>query len=221
MKTLRFVWAAVVLSTAGLVEGFEIYHIEPLITDSLPSDQTPQIEAVFSDIHPGKVVLTIICSDLAEGEFLSDLYFNFNPVDDVNQLHFTHYSTVTTGENAFDVEGYGYFDIHVHLAKASKARYSNGRSLSYRIAGPGFDASDFAFLDSLGSVAGSYYALVRVQGPCSSSEWLGCSSIQPPQSVPEPASIVLLAFGASISRFICMRVKWSAQTRSRIKDCWG
>jgi hypothetical protein len=59
-----------------------IYQFEPISTSS--SDSPPQIEATFQDVQPGTVLLTITSLGLANGEFLSDLYFNFDPTDNVN-----------------------------------------------------------------------------------------------------------------------------------------
>lgn len=75
MKTLQFVLAAMVLSAANSSEGFVIYDFHPIITNTVTDVQVPQIEVTFTDIDPGKVILAVSASDLAGGEFLSDLYF--------------------------------------------------------------------------------------------------------------------------------------------------
>ncbi len=224
VNTLKFVLAAVWLS-AGISNGqVVIYQFHPLIIGAFPGAQTPQIEATFRDVNPGKVLLTVTSSGLAGGEFLGDLYFNFDPADNVNRLYFTRlnnpfapsHSRISTGQNSFPAGGYGCYDIHLNFGTAGRPNPSGNASVTYQITGPGLDASDFAFVDACGSSPGLYYALARVQqNICGSSEWLGCSSLQSVQPVPEPASFTLFVFAAGMSGCIYLRTKRPKPTRSR------
>jgi hypothetical protein len=222
VKTLQFVLAAMVLSVANSNGVVVIYDFHPIITNAVPGVQAPQVEATFTDINPGKVLLTITTSDLTSGEFLSDLYFNFDPADNVKRLYFSRLgspslpavSKIFTGQNSVLADGDGYYDIHLKFIKASKGRYFDNGCVTYQIVEPGLDASDFAFLDTLGSGTGSYYVLARVRKICGDSEWLVCSSIQPPRPAPEPASIVLFACAIGTLRCLYLRGKCMKQTRS-------
>ena len=133
-----------------------IYQFEPISTGPVPGGPAPQIDATFQATSPGKVVLTISTADLINGEFLSDLYFNFDPADNVNRLNFTReYSPggpllakVSTGDNSFQVGSYGDYDIHLAFSRTSLGTSSGGNHVTFQIAEPGLNALDFAFAAS-------------------------------------------------------------------------
>ena len=203
-------------SSAGSV----LYQFEPISTGPFPGGQTPQVTAAFQDISPGKVLLTISTANLINGEFLSDLYFNFDPADNVNQLHFTRcygpaapvLAKVSIGENSFKVGGYGNYDIHLAFSKASVGKFSGGDIVTYQITEPRLDALDFAFMASVGCGPGPYYALACVQQLCGNTQWLGSSTVQP-QPVPEPASTSFLALAAGAG-CVCLRRRRTNRTHS-------
>jgi len=181
-----------------------IYQFEPISISSSFGDSSPPIEATFQDIRPNSVLLTITSSDLANGMFLSDLYFNFDPADNVNRVHFKRldgprglaFPRISTGANAFKADG-GYYDIHFDFDKPGKGQFSGDNSITYLIVGTGLDASDFAFVDSTGRCTdtyGTYYALAQIQGICGNGEWLAATTILQP--VPEPASLGFMALAA-------------------------
>jgi len=182
-----------------------IYQFEP-VSPGLPvGGQIPWVEATFQDTDPGKVLLTISTANLGGGEFLGDLYFNFDPAENVNRLLFARrynlpgplFSVVSTGDNSFKLAGYGDYDIQVAFSGIIRGKSSGARCVSYLISEPGLDALDFVFAAPFGT-AGSYDALARIQGVCGNSFWLGCSaaSLQP---VPEPAALGLLSLTAGLA----------------------
>jgi hypothetical protein len=216
-----FVLVTMVFSTVTSDASSVIYQFEPVSTGPFPGGQTREIKATFEDKNPGTVLLTITSSDLGRGEFLSDLYFNFDPADNIKRLHFAGlpcphgwaFSKISTGVNSFKADG-GYYDVHFDFSKNGKETFSGNDSETYLIMGAGLDASDFAFVDSPGSCAGasgSYYAMAHIQGFCGKGEWLGCHSLQP---VPEPASLAFHAFAAGLGWCILARVNRTRRTRS-------
>lgn len=179
-----------------------IYQFEPVSAVSFPSGQPPQITATFQDIQPGSVLLTISASNFAPDDYLSDLYFNFDPADNVHRLHFQGTDgprgltspRISTGVDSFMAND-GYYDVHFGFKRGSKVTFANDGSVNYLIAGPGLDASDFLFADSTGRGAntlGTYYSLARIQGTSSNSVWM-VTTMTMLQPVPEPAAFAFLA----------------------------
>ena len=200
------VLVVMVLPAVNSIANSVIYQFESVFAGPSPGGQAPRIVATFQDTSPGKVLLTISAANLLGAGFLSDLYFNFDPADNVNQLHFTccdspvgtFSSKISVGDNAFKMGGHGDYDIHLAFGRTSVGKPSSLNYATFQIAGPGLDALDFAFAAAFGN-PGPYYALARIQGPCGSSRWLGGSSVQP-QPVPEPAFISFLAIAAGVKR---------------------
>jgi hypothetical protein len=218
------VLAGVFFTAVNLDAASVIYQFEPISTSLLPSSPDPQVQAIFEDEKPGTVRLTIT-SDLPSGEFLGNLYFNFDPMDNVNRLHFAPLGArnqplpkISTGANSFKADG-GYYDICFAFGTTGKNRFSGDDSITYLITEPGLNASDFVFVDSTGSRGGAngmYYASASIQGNCGGSQWLaaGATSLQP---VPEPASLALLASAGGLGWCACSR----SSTRRLIKNWFG
>ena len=215
------VLAGMFLFAVNLDAASVIYQFEPISTSLLSSSPNHQVQAIFVDEKPGTVRLTIT-SDLAAGEFIGNLYFNFDPMDSVNRLHFVPLGArsqplprISTGANSFKADG-GYYDICFAFGTTGKNRFSGDDSITYLITEPGLDASDFVFLDSTGSRGGAngmYYALASIQGNCGSGQWLvaGTTTLQP---IPEPASLTLLASAGGLGWCVCSR----SSTRRLIKN---
>jgi hypothetical protein len=198
-----------------------IYQFEPVSTGSFPGGQSPEIQAVFADENPGMVLLTITSAGLGCGQFLSDLYFNFDPADNLKRLHFTAldgtrcltFPKVSKASDGFKADS-GYYDIRFDFAKTCKGKFSGNDYVTYQIAEPGLDAADFDFVDSTrscGGASGKYYALADVQGICGTTEWLGCRSLQP---VPEPGPLAFQALAAGLAWCIHTRVNRTRRNRS-------
>lgn len=201
-----------------------IYQFEPISASPSAGGSSPQVEAVFQDIRPDTVLLTITSSDLG-GEFLSDLYFNFDPADNVNQLRFSRLNStrgqsspkISTGANAFHADG-GYYDVRFDFTKPSKGKFFEDDSITYLIVDAGLNASDFAFVDSTGHCGSRYgtsYALARIQRICGHDEWLDATSLQP---IPEPASFSLLASVAGMGWCVCSQSNRINRARRFIKN---
>ena len=187
----------VMFSFASLskAESF-IYQFQPLSIISTAVNLTPEVVAAFRDVSPGKVVLSVNMANSASA-FLSDLYFNFDPADNLKGLHFDCLdnpglanSSVSIGNNTFPLGGYGSYDIHLSFGKPNMKNFVSSSSVSYVISEPGLDASDFAFMAFGGKAP--CYAVAGIRGTGSNRYWLGCSSVRL-QSVPEPGFIDFMA----------------------------
>ena len=216
-----FVLVIGLLSAVNSVASSVIFQFAPVSTGSFPGGQPPEIQAVFADENPGTVLLTLTSSGLGCGQFLSDLYFNFDPADNLKRLHFTGlagtrgltFPKISTGANDFKADG-GYYDIRFDFAKTCKGKFSGNDYVTYQIAEPGLDAADFDFVDSTrscGGASGKYYALADVQGICGKTEWLVCRSVQP---VPEPAPLAFQVVAAGLAWCIHARVHRTRRNRS-------
>ena len=209
------------LTVANSNAASVIYHFAPVTTGSFHGGESPEIQAVFADENPGTVLLTLTASGLGCGQFLSDLYFNFDPADNLKRLHFTAldgtrcltFPKVSTAANGFKADG-GDYDIRFDFAKTCKGKFSGNDYVTYQITEPGLDAADFDFVDSTrscGGASGKFYALADVQGICGKNEWLGCRSVQP---VPEPAPLAIQVLAAGLSWCIHTRVNRIRRYRS-------
>ena len=183
-----------------------IYQFQPPAGISTAVGQIPEVAATFQDVGPGKVALVVNVAD-SGAAFLRDLYLNFDPVDNLNRLHFQPVygnglgnSGVSVGKNSFSLSGYGAYDIHLSFGRPDIKNLASGCSI-YEISEPGLNASDFAFM-AFGGTA-PCFAVARIQGVGGNCSGLVCSSVQL-QPVPEPgfAGFIVLAAGAG-----CLRVR--------------
>src|SRR6266478_9248269 len=82
------------------------------------SPTTPWLTAVFQDVAPGTVSLTLTAPHLTGSEFVSGWYFNLNPVLDPTLLTFSapaslNYALpgISESVNAFKADGDGKYDV--------------------------------------------------------------------------------------------------------------
>jgi hypothetical protein len=173
---------------------------------SSPAGPAPWVNATLQDNANG-VLLTINNLGLTGGEFLSQLYLNINPLDNVNNLTFTFVSgssgvtapTIQTGEDGFKADGDGKYDILFNFATANSGRLGAGETLTYLIGGiSGLSPSDFKYLStSAGGQHGPFYGAAHIQGIAgqsgSDSVWIDPSLGPQIIPVPEPAPTAFLA----------------------------
>lgn len=187
-----------------------------------PSGSAPWVNATFTDVTPGQVLLTITNVNLTSGEFVDDsgggIFFNLAPTLNVSNLVFSLVSSTdpVAGENynwfvqtseaqlgdgkgnnggyGFKADGNGGFsDINIEFATHS---FSTDGSITLGITGiSGLDAADFAATATGGDAE---YAAVHVQGlgsGLSNSAWVNPTSITP---VPEPTSPAFALIGSGL-----------------------
>ncbi len=175
-----------------------------------PAESTA-LSLTLQDVTGG-VQLTLQ-SFLTGQEFVGDdaLVLNFNSALDLSKLGFTDYTYTQTGTSAaslvaatitkdadnISADGGGYYDINLGWDPSLKALQGGGK-VSYLLTYSGsetFNVNSFAELASPHGGNGVYYAATHVQGIGSSgskSGWIGNSEFTV-QSVPEPATIVLVS----------------------------
>jgi len=174
---------------------------------------SPTMTALFQDVTPGQVQLSIDAVNLNGNSTLNSLCFNFNPNFDSTSLIFNQTGSVggvsgkvSSGNDSYKVSGgSGKFDIDFVFG----ADFVTGDSVTYSITGiPNLSVNDFLFLETPsagrepGYAAGSIQELsdvVVVQGA--------------PRTVPDASStfglfaMALAGVGLGARRFKMAKVK--------------
>ena len=116
---------------------------------------TPAVTALFEDVGPNQVNLTITALALTGNNSVNSLFFNFNPVFDSHNLIFTQtdsigsvQSSANTANDSYKASGGGgKFDINLAFGKSPA--FVNGDAVIYSITGlSGFSVNDFLFLET-------------------------------------------------------------------------
>jgi hypothetical protein len=218
-KTLRWNWggaagvAFLVIALFGPAKSTAsgvLYQFDNVFSysgsASSPAEPGPWVDATLQDNANG-VLLTVNNLGLSGGEFLSQLYLNINPLDNVQNLTFTFVSgtsgvnapTIQTGEDGFKADGDGKYDMLFNFATSNSGRFGAGDSLTYLIAGiSGLSSSDFKYLStSAGGEHGPFYGAAHIQGIAgetgSDSVWLDPSLGPQIIPVPEPSPTAFTA----------------------------
>jgi len=172
-----------------------------------PAGPGPWTEANFQDISPGTVQLTVTNVGLSTGEFISGLYFNLNPADNVNNLQLTlvgsHGSftlpTISQGEDGFKADGDGKYDVLLSFSTSSGNTFTANDSLTYKITGiSNLTAADFNYLSSPAGGSGPFYLAAHVQGtPPNNGQSCWIQPNLGPVEAPEPSSGWLFVIGGA------------------------
>jgi hypothetical protein len=185
------------------------YHFDSVSSGTSPVGSGPFVNALFTDITPGVVQLTISAVGLSGPEFLSALDLNLNPALSPADLSFSVVGstgsfadpTISTGANKFKADGGGKYDVSfVFNSKAAKS-FGAGDSVTYDICYTGgtLTANDFDFLSKPAAGSDPLLAIAQVSGipGCDSpmTGWVDPCQITP---VPEPGPVALLALAAGL-----------------------
>jgi hypothetical protein len=148
-------------------------------TGTTPTGPAPWIRAVFQDVTPGTVTLTLTTPDLSGSEFVSGWYFNLNPNLNVSSsyLNFSGASggtftppTIQQQEDGYKADGDGKYDILLsfNTSGGASAQFTSGDTLTYTITGVGVDAgltaADFLCLSTPAGGHGPFDSAAHVQG---------------------------------------------------------
>jgi hypothetical protein len=218
LKKLAFV---VVCASAVCAPGFAAdyqYLFNDAFSGTMPaSSNNVWMNAVFHDVSPGTVELTVSNLNLTGSENVDQLYLNLAPNLDATKLNFTFLSgsggfdvpSISQGTNSFKADGDGKYDILFDFTSSSTAQhqFTQGEYLTYTITGiSGLTAADFAYLSFPAGGAGPFYAAGHVQriGADSQSGWISADIVSPIASVPEPSAASLI--GLAISVFVGVRI---------------
>jgi hypothetical protein len=204
-------WIVVGTVVAGLgffaakagATGF-LYQFGTTISGTSPAGGGPWLNATFQDTTGG-VLLTMNTAGMTSGEYLSGVYFNLNPADNVNKLTFTYENgtssgvtapTIHTGAGAFEAADDGKYDILFNFATGNSGRFGSGDTVTYLISGiAGLTAADFEYLAEPDGGGGPFYGAAHVDGIGTSDAngWIGPCLI-----VPEPGTWSVLALAAGL-----------------------
>ncbi len=193
-----------------MAEGLE-YQFNHAFSGATPaSTNLPWVDAVFQDVAPGRVQLTVTNLNLVGGENVDQLYFNLNPNHDASSLVFSAAGgsggydapAISLGVNTFKADGDGKYDIlfNFSIGGSEANRFTANESLVYEISGiPGLTAADFGCLSQPAGGAGPFYAAAHVQriGAGLVSGWVSATDAMSFPLVPEPQPTALLGFGAA------------------------
>lgn len=184
-----------------------------------PAAAPPWVEATFLDVTPGTVQLTVTNVGLSSGEFMSGLYFNINPADNVNNLKFSEVSSagsftapmISLGEDSFKADGDGKYDILLSFGTSNGTTFTTDNSITYTITGiASLSSSDFGYQSTPAGGAGPFYAAAHIQGtPPNNGQSCWIEPDKGPLPVPEPSPKLLLALLAGL--FFAAR-RWQDRT---------
>jgi hypothetical protein len=150
----------------------------------------------------GSAYMTITNNGLTGSEFISQMYFNFTPSLDVDDLDFSVVDTegrfrspsIKTDEDRWNVAGSGLYDIEFKFKTSSRDRFEAGESIRFLIRGPQSMTAESFNVNSTGGDNGSYRIAAHVQSIGQRGDlsgWVGN------YTVPEPATITLLTIGGA------------------------
>ncbi len=202
----RTVVVCVLLALSSVASGAIVsFDLSVEFSGATPPDgAAPWLNATFDDEDsPGSVMMTLTATNLTGAEFVSEWEFNLDPGLAPADLQFS--SPIKTGSfddpaistsiDAFKADGAGYFDIKMDFSTGGglNARFGAGEAVEYAITGAdSLRAGSFSFLCTPAD-HGPFFIAAHVQNIGETGEDSGWITGIP--DVPEPATLLLLAFG--------------------------
>jgi hypothetical protein len=187
---------------------------------------SPAVEAIFQDVSPGVVRLTVSNLNLTGTENVAKLYFNLNPNLDPAQLRFQFEGgggfvppLAVTGGKAYLGPGLN-FNVSLGFPNHgdSSRTFDGGEYLSELITGiPTLTAADFGTFVTRRSSPNKFYAVAEIDqiGVNSQAGWLSSDKPQTIVAVPEPGPHAMIA--AMIGAWLAF---WaSARVRETTRSC--
>lgn len=207
MKTILGQKGVLLLSLSALsAQAASIeFDFNTTFSGTAPDGPAPWVSALFQDVAPGTVRLTISNLNVSATEKITELYLNLNPLYLAPNLHFNFLSgspgvsapLPSLGTDSFKADGDGKYDILFQFGLTPNLAFTTGDYLSYDITGiPNLTATDFGFLSMPAGGHGPFYSAIHVQGITASgttddttySGWVAPSEIT---VVPEPSAAAM------------------------------
>jgi hypothetical protein len=213
--TKRFLPLVTAVLLSGLLMASEAsavpltYTLNTVFNGATPTSTSPWLTATFTNGATDHVTLTLAASLNVSSEFFSDLEFNVSPSFVPSALTIVQnplanpLGTVSaTTQNAQSVQGGGAagtgFDIRIDWATAAGVgRFDGTDSVSFDLSAAGLDETSFNYT-STGSAAAHVGAHIQgiplTVGTTSGAVKDGLQPV-PPQTVPEPSTLLLIGSG--------------------------
>jgi hypothetical protein len=197
---LRFLTVSVCTCWLSASAGLVSYDISVIFEGpGVPSNPAPWLNVTFDDGGTaGTVDLTITVLNLVgDNEKVAGLYLNLDPFLDPADLLFSAPiitgtladPVISLGADAYQADGDGNYDILIDFDNDGPTlAFNGGESVYYTITHAGLTADSFDFTSTPGGGTGTYKVAVHLLG-------LGAAEDSAWATVPEPATLVLLAFG--------------------------
>lgn len=143
-------------------------------------------------------------SDL--GQYLAAAYLNFDPTLDAateitegaSSCTVCVFTSLSLGNDAFQADGDGKFDLLFSFSEAEANRFNQGDSFTIFLGGD-FTTASFLYESAVGGGNGIWYAAARVRGLGDDNEdsgWFGDDEPDPdPDTIPEPTTLALFGLG--------------------------
>ncbi len=181
--------------TFGFCEGM-LYELDTVTSGTSPAGTSPWITATFSDAGSGKVNLDLSSANLSGAGYISLWYFNFDPVENINDLVFTRTDagsittpTISTSTDGYTLTGTGYFDIEFNFS----TDFKGGNTMTYEISSlVSLTPSMFYFTDTTGNLQ-TEAEIQKIQG--NNSGTIGAPA-------PEPKTYLMMATMIAFLMFI-------------------
>jgi hypothetical protein len=200
---------------AGARAGSYFFAFTNVYDGLTPMGSPNWVNTMFSDVSPGTVQLTISASGLADGEFLSAVFFNLDPSLNPTKLNFSYVSSsggfalpsITDGANFVKADGLEKFDVYFSFSQKAATAFTGNDYITYDITSSAYTltAADFDFLSPSAGNFGPLLASAEISGiPVTNDSldngWIGPCQLTP---APEPRSISLLALAAGLLGASC------------------
>jgi hypothetical protein len=206
---------------ANGVNAAVVFNYSVVATGDSPTSTAPWLTGTFANgtgADAGSVLLTLQSSLEASGEFITDIFFNFNPAKSLSALNATIQPLLGAGTYVslgFDKttpppfqHGGNSFDFAISFDNAPPNNRFNGtvdKAVFKFTSTQSISENDFAFLSDANGNNTQYYSLAHVQGiagpdcpardPNCSSGWVSPEDPFGPTEVPLPAAAWLFLSG--------------------------
>jgi hypothetical protein len=209
MAALLFLLPLVLLPVEARADSF-FFQFTNVFAGSQPDSSPAWVSSFFSDVKPGTVQIKISANGLADGNFLSALFFNLDPSLKPSKLTFTYVGgsggftlpTISTGANAFKADDQGKFDIYLAFSQRAGSEFTGNNYVIYDVTSSAFNltASDFDCLSSAAGGCSEYLAAAEISGISGQCDNTGTGWVAPGCIVPapEPGIFPLLVVGGGL-----------------------